>query len=74
MSTQLMTSNLLEDLSAEQQQLLSGGVDKGSEEDSDQDSDKGDSDEGGFSFDKGTTRVFRVRKRSRSIISILRLR
>jgi hypothetical protein len=72
MSTQLMTSNLLEDLSAEEQQLLSGGVDKGSDEG--ESSDKEDSDEGGFGFDKGTTRVFRVTKRSRSIISILRLR
>ncbi|BAT55738.1 hypothetical protein NOS3756_47310 [Nostoc sp. NIES-3756] len=72
MSTQMITSDLLEELSAEQQQLLSGGQNDGQGGDSetsvDEDGGGGGGEDSGF-----YTGTKRFQITTRSIVSIRRL-
>ncbi|MBD2502349.1 hypothetical protein [Anabaena azotica] len=71
MSTQLITSDLLEELSADQQELLSGGQGRSSSPGNDTDTSVDDGGEGeDVGFYTGTKR-FRIT--TRSIVTIRRL-
>jgi hypothetical protein len=68
MSTQMITSDLLEELSAEQQQLLAGGQGGGDDTETSVDEDGGDTQDAGFYTGR---KRFLITKRS--IVTIRRL-
>jgi hypothetical protein len=70
MSTQLITSDLLEELSADQQQLLSGGLQRSSTDAQDSSVDEVGSDGEDVGFYTGTKRY---RITTRSLVTIRRL-
>lgn len=75
MSTQMLVSDLLEDLSTDEQQLLAGGqVTTGSDEDEDKDKDEEDGEDLGLGKFTGRSGVYLIRSRARAIIRVRKLR
>ncbi|AFY32592.1 hypothetical protein [Calothrix sp. PCC 7507] len=70
MSTQMLMSDLLTDLSTEEQQILAGG--QFTSEDESEDEDKGESEGTGRVL--GSRRLYRIRSIGRAIVSVQKLR